>query len=72
MSDRGRLTPVDVVFALATLAVVAALGPVFLTFLDRYGYQANTPTLFLIQMILPLALITFVTVIYTNAVQGVR
>lgn len=70
--DRGRLTPVDVVVFLAVLAVLAALGPVFLNLMDQNLYQANPATAWMVRLIMPVILLTLLAFIYVNAAQGVR
>jgi len=71
MTDRGRLTPVDVVIFVVVAAVLASLGPVFLDFLAQNAYLASTPVVYLAQLIVPVSVIVLLAVIYINAVQGV-
>lgn len=72
MSDRGRLTPIDVVWAVVSLAALAALSPAFYSFLSKNAYIASTPVVFLLQMLVPLLGLTLIAIIYTNAIQGVQ
>jgi len=70
VTDRGRLTPVDVVFFLVSMGAMAALAPVFLDFLNQNAYQATTPQVWLLRLLVPTLLLTILALIYTNAVEG--
>lgn len=70
MSDRARLTPVDVVFFLVSMGVMGALAPIYLYFLDQNAYQATTPQVWLLRLLLPILTLTILALIYTNAVEG--
>lgn len=70
MTDRARLTPVDVVLFMVSFAILGALAPVFLDFLQQNAYQATTPQVWLLRLLLPVTLLTLLTLIYTNAVEG--
>lgn len=69
---RGRLTVPDIAFVTFSLAIVAALYPVFW---DRF--QANlgvmsTGTAYLFQLILPLLVLVMLGTVYVKATAGVR
>lgn len=70
MIDRARLTPVDVVFFLVSIVMLGALAPVFLDFLSQNAYQATTPQVWLLRLLLPTIALTVLALIYTNAVEG--
>jgi len=69
--DRGRLTPVDVVLFLVAVAILGALGPVFLDFLSQNAYLASTPTVYLAQLLVPITVAVLLAIVYVNAAQGV-
>jgi len=67
MSDRGRLTPVDVVFFGMAGALVLILGPVFLEVLNDNAGSFSQPTAFLFQLIVPGLLMTLLSIILVVA-----
>lgn len=67
MSERGRLTPVDVVFFGMAGALVLILGPVFLEVLDANAGRISTPTAFLFQLIVPGLLMTLLSIVLVVA-----
>lgn len=70
MDDRGRLTIPDFAYLLISLGVLAVLSPVFFDVLDRHAYAMNTGTVYLIQLVVPLAILVVFTIVYLAAVGG--
>lgn len=69
---RGRLTVPDVVFVLASVAILGALAPVFYDALRGNTAEMTTGTLYLFQLIIPFALLVLLSMIYVKATAGVK
>jgi hypothetical protein len=70
-SDRARITPVDALFVLVTLAFFAPLFQVFSS-----GFEANlsnigTGPALILQLLAPMFVIVLLGVVYAKATQGV-
>jgi len=70
MSDRGRITVVEVVLTLFVLAFMYALWPVVSSSLDAATGQMSVGTVYLIRIMLPLMLLVLLSVIYVTANSG--
>ena len=68
--NRGRLTLPDVVFVLATLAFMTPLYLVLSDGLDENAAQIGDGTAYLIQLILPMAVLVMLALIWAKAVAG--
>jgi hypothetical protein len=70
MPDRARITLPDLVFVLFSLAILGALGPVFLTSLADRADEFGTLTLYALRILVPLAVLIILYSVYQKAVQG--
>lgn len=70
MSDRGRITIVEVMLTLFTLAFMYALWPVVASSLDAATGQMSVGTVYLVRIMLPLMLLVLLSVIYVTANSG--
>lgn len=68
--NRGRMTLPDLMFGLASLAVLGALYPVFWDSIQARAGEMTTAQLYMYQLILPLALLVFLGGLYRKAVGG--
>lgn len=69
--DRARLTPVDVVFFLVGVAILGALGPIYLDQMSQNLFQATPATAWFARLLIPTILLTVLALVYVNARQGV-
>jgi hypothetical protein len=69
MSDRGRLTPVDVVFFMVGMGILGALGPVYLDLMSQNIFRASRPVAWFARLLVPLVGLTLLAFIYANAAQ---
>ncbi|QLD84611.1 hypothetical protein HWV23_02710 [Natronomonas halophila] len=67
---RGRLTVPDIAFLTFSIAIVAALYPVFWERLQANVGVMSTGTAYLFQLILPLAVLVLLGVIFVKATAG--
>lgn len=70
MAERARITLPDLVYILFALAFLGALYPVFFEALDMQAPNMMTGSVYIYQLILPLALLVMLTVIYVKATAG--
>lgn len=69
-SDRGRITVVEVLLTLFTLAFIYALWPVVDSSLDSATGEMSVGTVYLIRIMLPLMLLVMLSLIYVTANSG--
>jgi len=65
MTDRGRLTPVDVVFFSVAVAALYFLGQPFLALLNQQSGQLGTGTELLFTMLVPGLVLALLFSVYT-------
>jgi len=70
MDTRGRITIVEVLMALFSLAFLGALWPVVADSLDAAVPQMSTGVVYIMQLILPLILLVLLSTVYATAGQG--
>lgn len=70
MDARARITLPDVLFLLMSLAFLGALYPVFMDGFRENVSIMSTGTAYLLQMVLPLAVLVLLSVIYVKAIAG--
>lgn len=70
MDQRARLTMPDVLWVMASLAFLGVLYPVFWTSLEANLSELGTGETYLIQLILPLAVLVLYSVIYKKTIGG--
>lgn len=69
---RGRLTLPDLLFALAAFAFLGALWPVVADSLETSVQYMTTGEVYLVRLLLPLAILTMLSLIYVKAAGGAR
>lgn len=69
--QRARITIPDLLFVLFAIAVLGALWPVWNNLFESNIGEIPTGTAWLLQLILPMALLVLVTVIFAKAARGV-
>jgi hypothetical protein len=69
--ERARLTLPDLAYVLASIAFLGALYPVFWDSVQGRLGELSTGTVYLLQLVLPLALLVLLYVIYIKATAGV-
>lgn len=70
MTDRARLTLVDVVFLGASIAVLSALVPPLYDLLNQQASQLGTGELYLFQLVVPGIVLTLLVVMLATAATG--
>jgi hypothetical protein len=68
MNQRGRLTPVDIVFVVASLSVLAFLSEPFYTLLGGAGLSTGVELLF--RMLPPALVAMLIYVVYRTSLIG--
>jgi len=68
--DRGRLTPVDVVFVGVALAALAGLAPALYDALGQQSGNLGQGTELLMQMLAPALVVTLLVVVYRTSLLG--
>lgn len=69
--ERGRLTLVDVIYVVVAIAVLSVLYPVYSSVLASNVSELTGAEAFLLQLVLPVALLVVLAVIYREATRGV-
>lgn len=70
MTNRARLTPVDVVFAATSLAMVAFFAQPVYTALNDNADALGTGAAYMFQMLMPALIVTLLFVVFATAVGG--
>lgn len=70
MTDRARLTLIDLVYILMALAYLGALYPVFSSSLESNSDSIAPGPGLLLQLILPITVLVLLTVIWVKTIGG--
>lgn len=70
-SDRARITPVDALFVLVSIAFFAPLFQVFSKGFDANLSSIGTGPALILQLLAPMFVIVLLGVVYAKATQGV-
>lgn len=72
MRSRARITVPDIVYVLASLAILGALYPVLADGIASNVGELDTGTLYLIRLVLPMAILILFSMVYVKATAGVK